>query len=249
MTTDRKSLIDPELAPLSSPDIPRSYGLENDSRRQRSTPPLGVPLTGNLLFMITWITSFGIAKAVYSYHGQSVISPTLDWVGGTLFTLMYVFIFDPKVGFREFVKLMVVRSLWLGVIENKRPDLCPWFFEVDLAPPILRFLGRYSYMRGCCGELTDLNVDRRFCTVHIWFASIPPVLLSVTMVADGGRLRKYEPAQKDKNRFVEILGGFLVFMTISLFFLCGLRVFWKRGYDRESTSMTAEMMTFKLRVC
>lgn len=246
MPTDRKSIINAELPTYSSFD-PRSDGLENDSRRQRSTPLLGVPLTGNLLFMITWITSFGIAKAAYSYHGQSVISPTLDWVGGTVLTLMYVFIFDPNVGSREFVKLMVVRSLWLGVIENKRPDLCPWFFEVDLAPTILRFLGRYA--RGCCGELMDFNVDCRFCTVHVWLASIPPVFLSVTMVVDGGRLRKYEPAQKDKNIFVEILGGILVFMTISLSSLCGSRVFWKRGYDRESTSMTAEMMTLKLRVC
>ena len=246
MPTDRKSIIDPELATSSPPYIPRSDGSENDSLLQRSTPLLGVPLTGNLLFMMTWITSFGIAKAVYSYHGQSVISPTLDWVGGTILTLMYVFIFDPKVGFREFVKLIVVRSLWLGVIENKRPDLCPWFFEVDLAPLILRFLCHYT--GGCCGELIDQNVDCRFCTVNIWLASIPPMLLSVTMVTDGGRLRKYEPAQKDKNIFVEILGGIIVFTTTSLFSLSGSRVFW-RGYDRESTSMTAEMMTFKLRVC
>ena len=126
---------------------------------------------------------------------------------------------------------MVVRSLWLGVIEDKRPDLCQWFFKVDLAPPILGFLCLRT--GGCCGKLVDLNVDCKFCTVHHWFASIPPLLLSVTMMVDAGRFRKYEIAQKGKNRFIEISGGILVCITLSLFLLYGLRIFWKRGYDRE----------------
>jgi len=63
----------------------------------------------------------GIPKAVYSYYGQSLISPSLDWVGGVVFGLLL---------------------FWLGVIEATRPELCPSFFEVDLAPAILVFLGR-----------------------------------------------------------------------------------------------------------
>lgn len=39
---------------------------------------------------------------------------------------------------------MLVRSLCLGVIEAKRSDLCPWFFEVDLAPYILKFVRRHD---------------------------------------------------------------------------------------------------------
>ncbi|KAF8489786.1 hypothetical protein F5888DRAFT_1150091 [Russula emetica] len=37
---------------------------------------------------------------------------------------------------------MVLRLFWLGVIEATRPELCPSFFEVDLAHAILGFLGR-----------------------------------------------------------------------------------------------------------
>ena len=101
---------------------------------------------------------------------------------------------------------------------------------------------------GGCGELMNLNVDCKFCTVHLWFASIPPLLLSVTMMVDAGRFRKYEPAQKGKNGFIEIPGVILVCMTLPLFFLYGLRVFWKRGYDREYMRMTAEMVEVKSRV-
>lgn len=54
--------------------------------------PLGVALTGNRLFTTSWILGLGIPKAVYSNRGQSLISPTLDWVGGILFSLTYVFI-------------------------------------------------------------------------------------------------------------------------------------------------------------
>jgi hypothetical protein len=35
---------------------------------------------------------------------------------------------------------MVRRFFWLGVIEATRPELCPSFFQVDLAPAILGFL-------------------------------------------------------------------------------------------------------------
>ena len=35
---------------------------------------------------------------------------------------------------------MVLRLFWLGVIEATRPELCPSFFQVDLAPTILGFL-------------------------------------------------------------------------------------------------------------
>lgn len=48
----------------------------------------------------------------------------------------------PFVGFRDFVKLMVLRLFWLRVIEAMSPELCPCFFQVDLAPAILRFLRR-----------------------------------------------------------------------------------------------------------
>lgn len=39
---------------------------------------------------------------------------------------------------------MVFRLFWLGVIEATHPELCPSFFQVDLAPSIVGFLGRDS---------------------------------------------------------------------------------------------------------
>ena len=47
------------------------------------------------------------------------------------------------------IDVMMLRLFWLGVIEAKRPELSPGFFEVDLAPPILRFLCRGE--GACCG--------------------------------------------------------------------------------------------------
>lgn len=43
--------------------------------------------------------------------------------------------------FRVF-EVMLVRLLWLKVIEDKSPELCPLFFKVDLAPYILEILRR-----------------------------------------------------------------------------------------------------------
>jgi hypothetical protein len=40
------------------------------------------------------------------------------------------------------IDVMMLRLFWLGVIEAKRPELSPRFFQVDLAPSILRFLRR-----------------------------------------------------------------------------------------------------------
>ena len=45
-------------------------------------------LTGYRLLNTSVILGIGIPKAIYSYSGQSVISPTLDWVGGIIFALL-----------------------------------------------------------------------------------------------------------------------------------------------------------------
>ena len=71
---------------------------------------------------------------------------------------------------------MLVRSFWLGVIEARRPELCPQFFEVDLAPQILKFLRRDD--GGCCSELMKCT-ECVPCTVLVWFTSVLPLLLVV----------------------------------------------------------------------
>ena len=72
---------------------------------------------------------------------------------------------------------MLVRSVWLGVLEAKRPELCPVFFEVDLAPFILNFMSRHD--GGCrYGEWMKIS-DCILYTVHLWFAPFLPLLLAV----------------------------------------------------------------------
>ena len=50
---------------------------------------------------------------------------------------------------------MMLRLFWLGVIEAKRPELSPGFFEVDLAPSILRLLCRPEGAWCGAGELDE----------------------------------------------------------------------------------------------
>ena len=44
-----------------------------------------------------------------------------------------------EVAFRD---LVMLRLFWLSVIDARRPELSPLFFQADLAPPIIRFLSR-----------------------------------------------------------------------------------------------------------
>ena len=75
--------------------------------------------------------------------------------------------------------MTLVRSLCLGQIESKRPELCPRFFEVDLAPCILKFLRRDG--GECCGELAK-GTDCISRTVLVWFTSALPLLLVVESI-------------------------------------------------------------------
>ncbi|KAH9998090.1 hypothetical protein BJV74DRAFT_235875 [Russula compacta] len=83
--------------------------------------PLRVKLTGCFLFNTSVILGFGTAKAVYSYRGQAIVSTTLDWVSGTALAIVLY---------------------WLSMLESRCPKMWPLFFEVDYAPPILKFICR-----------------------------------------------------------------------------------------------------------
>jgi hypothetical protein len=37
---------------------------------------------------------------------------------------------------------MVLRLYYVGLLQDKRPDICPLFFQVDWAPSILGFIRR-----------------------------------------------------------------------------------------------------------
>ncbi|KAH9987645.1 hypothetical protein BJV74DRAFT_885551 [Russula compacta] len=105
--------------PTTGSELGSNKTLDEDQRNRR--PPLGVKLTGYRLLNMIVILVFGIWKAVASYRGESIISTTLDWVGGTLmaFTLYYA-----------------------GLFQEERPLIFPRFFQVDWAPHILKFVWR-----------------------------------------------------------------------------------------------------------
>jgi len=176
----------------TSPDI-REGNKQDDSKR----PPLGVPLTGYLLFTISWILGLLVPKAVYSYRGQTVIPTTLDWVGGIVFAFI---------------------SLGLGEIKDKRPELFPRFFEVDLAPCILEFLCRND--------------------VLVWFSFVLPFLLAMEgmsfMEHSKRQVAKYattsEVAQFSKGPTQFVFG---VSVVVFLFCLQGLRALWPKGFEGE----------------
>jgi hypothetical protein len=86
-----------------------------------------------------------------------------------------VLILIRRLGSREFVESMVVRLFWLGEIG---PDLFPGFFQVDLAPYILKFLRRDgSTCLRVYGSL--MSADGILCTVLLLFASVLPLLQSM----------------------------------------------------------------------
>jgi len=59
-----------------------------DGCLQNHQPPLGIELTGYRILYVAVILGFGSWKAVASYHGQSVMPTTLDWVAGTFLAVV-----------------------------------------------------------------------------------------------------------------------------------------------------------------
>ena len=51
-------------------------------------PPLGVKLTGYRLVFMATVSAFGTIKTILTYMGQSIAPTTLDWVAGTLLTVV-----------------------------------------------------------------------------------------------------------------------------------------------------------------
>ena len=71
----------------------RSNNAVDGSQQHHSTPPR-IKLTGCILFNTSVILGFGIAKAIYSYRGQAIVSTTLDWVSGTALGIVYGFFWE-----------------------------------------------------------------------------------------------------------------------------------------------------------
>ncbi|KAH9998109.1 hypothetical protein BJV74DRAFT_825301 [Russula compacta] len=92
-----------------------------DGSQKHHSTHLRVKVTGCFLFNTSVILGFGVAKAVYSYRGQAIVSTTLDWVSGTALAIVLY---------------------WLSTLEARCPEMWPLFFEVDYAPPILKFICR-----------------------------------------------------------------------------------------------------------
>ncbi|KAH9987643.1 hypothetical protein BJV74DRAFT_496167 [Russula compacta] len=112
----------PTTRVLFTSSVPSSDTWEEDQRDHQ--PPLGVELTGYHLTNIIVILGSGIWKLVSSYPALPV---TLSRVELGLATLLAVVLYHVK------------------AIHDKHPELCPRFFKVDLAPPILKFVRRSEF--------------------------------------------------------------------------------------------------------
>ena len=88
-----RSVVDANCSPppFCSHRNDRMSDAQSNGRRESSIPPgFRIALTGYRLLTTTVIVGIGIPKAIYSYNGQSIISPTLDWLGGVVFGILLV---------------------------------------------------------------------------------------------------------------------------------------------------------------
>ncbi|KAH9034556.1 hypothetical protein EDB84DRAFT_1258551, partial [Lactarius hengduanensis] len=70
-------------------------------------------LTVYRLLNVTTVFSFGAAKAILTYLGQSTAPTTFDWVRGALCESI---------------------RYWIGLYEQGDSEEWEWCFQVDLAP-------------------------------------------------------------------------------------------------------------------
>jgi hypothetical protein len=52
--------------------------------------------------------------------------------------------------------MLTLRLYYLGLFQDKRPEICPSFFQVDLAPPILKFVCRSE---GECSSVPPIAME------------------------------------------------------------------------------------------
>ena len=64
------------------------HGNDRSADMDATPPPLGVKLTAYRLVFMTTVLSFGAAKSILAYQGQSLAPTTLDWVSGTFLTVV-----------------------------------------------------------------------------------------------------------------------------------------------------------------
>lgn len=100
---------------LAASSDQEGYGDDHLADMDVTSPPLGVNLTGYRLLNMTTVFSFGIAKGILTYMGQSTAPTTLDWVAGAL---------------------LAVALYWIGLYEQRNAKRWEWFYKVDLAPAI-----------------------------------------------------------------------------------------------------------------
>jgi len=93
--------------------LEEEHGDDRLTNKDATSLPLGVKLTVYRLVLMTTVLSFGAAKSILTYKGQSIAPTTLDWVSGAF--------------------LIVVRC-WFGLYGTSIK--WKWFFQDDLAPAI-----------------------------------------------------------------------------------------------------------------
>jgi len=111
------SYSDSEISLSSEPDS--SIEPKTVSSVTPERPLLLVKFTAYRLLTMAVIVSFGTAKAVLSYKGQSIAPNTLDWILGVFWAIVL---------------------LILGLYENVDPPVAKWFFHTDYAIYICYFI-------------------------------------------------------------------------------------------------------------
>jgi hypothetical protein len=71
----------------SDQDVEEDHTIYRDASPQPYLP-LGVKLTAYRLLNMSVIFSFGLAKGILTYMGQSVAPTTLDWIAGALLAVV-----------------------------------------------------------------------------------------------------------------------------------------------------------------
>ena len=135
------------------------------------------------------------------------------------------------------INVMILRLSWLKKAE--RPELFPCFFQVDLAPPILKFLRRPEGVQVVpVSWMTE--VDTIVCTVHLWFLST--LLFMITAMHLRATLdarRNYEHASDIPVYVIKdvvALSALALVTAICIFCMQCVRVIWPRVYRGECHS-------------
>jgi hypothetical protein len=123
-------------------DVLDAHSPRHDNNQVENRPSrlslLAPPLTGYHLLNIGSVLVFGIWKVVLSDYEGLVVVTRAELILVMISGLVYAFHSCEW----TFVGLTASLRLYDAKMLEKRPDVCPGFYKVNLGPPIWRFVYR-----------------------------------------------------------------------------------------------------------